>query len=36
MLEIILEERFPKQTVEKTWNAIEFILDRLAESNRIP
>lgn len=29
-------ERFPEQTVEKTWNAIEFILDRLAESNRIP
>ncbi len=22
--------------MEKTWNAIEFILDRLAESNRIP
>ena len=29
-------ERFPKYTVEKTWNAIEFILDRLAESDRIP
>jgi hypothetical protein len=28
--------RFPKHTVEKTWNAIEFILVRLAESNRIP
>jgi hypothetical protein len=30
------KERFPKHTVEKTWNAIEFILARLAESNRIP
>lgn len=29
-------KRFPEGTVEKTWNAIEFILDRLAESNRIP
>jgi hypothetical protein len=29
-------ERFPKHTVEKAWNAIEFILDRLAESGRIP
>lgn len=28
--------RFPEQTVEKAWNAIEFILDRLAESGRIP
>jgi hypothetical protein len=29
-------KRFPEHTVEKTWNAIEFILDRLAESGRIP
>lgn len=29
-------DRFPKHTVEQTWNAIEFILDRLAESERIP
>jgi hypothetical protein len=29
-------KRFPEHTVEKTWNAIEFILDRLVQSNRIP
>ena len=29
-------ERFPQYTVEKSWNAIEFILDRLAESDVIP
>ncbi|MCZ7645724.1 MAG: YfbM family protein [Planctomycetota bacterium] len=29
-------KRLPECTVEKTWNAIEFILDRLAESDRIP
>jgi hypothetical protein len=29
-------KQFPKETVEKTWNAIEFILDRLAELGRIP
>jgi hypothetical protein len=29
-------EPLPECTVEKTWNAIEFILDRLAESEQIP
>jgi len=29
-------ERYPTLTVEKTWNAIEFILDRLAEAGQIP
>lgn len=27
---------YPEETVEKAWNAIEFILDRLAEAGRIP
>ncbi len=29
-------QRLPEATVGKSWNAIEFILDRLPESRRIP
>lgn len=30
------EKHLLEETVEKAWNAIEFILDRLADSGRIP
>ena len=29
-------KRYPEYTVEKTWDAIQFVLDRLAEAGHIP